>query len=304
MTVVSAVITGSLVTTLLAGTAASAAPGPDDDGSDTLSGRLLQVTQLDLSDDPAEASRQIDEQSVTLGTVDGGPASLQVSPGGIAVTIYYTTPPTDGDLAAIRELGTVDDVAAKYLVVDATIPAAALATVAALPNIAYVLENIAPTTSGVSRDIVGARAETTSAARPTDSCRTIEANLAEPLNVPFARELYGVDGTGVKIGIISDSYATRTDPLSTPEQDIAAGLLPGDSNPCGYAQPVQVVKESRQAGSDEGRAMAQLVHSIAPGSTLLFASGSGGQAGFVDAVDALTHAGADVIVDDLGYSAN
>lgn len=302
MIVVSAVLTGALVTTLWAGTAASAAPGPDDDASDTLSGRLLQVTQLGLSDDPAEASRQIDEQSLTLGTVNGGPASLQVSSDGIAVTIFYTAPPTDVDLTAIRELGTVDDVAAKYLVVDATIPAAALATVAALPNIAYVVENIAPTTSGVSRDVVGTRAETTSAARSTDSCRTIEANLAEPLNVPFAREVYDVDGTGVKIGIISDSYATRTDPVSTPEQDIAAGLLPGAGNPCGHAQPVQVVKESRQAAGDEGRAMAQLVHSIAPGATLLFASGLGGQAGFVDAVGTLADAGADVIVDDLGYS--
>ncbi|PPF72233.1 hypothetical protein C5B99_18060 [Pseudoclavibacter sp. Z016] len=128
------------------------------------------------------------------------------------------------------------------------------------------------------------------------------ANLTEPLNVPLARDLYGVDGEGVRIGIISDSYdhATVTLP-STPDEDVAAGLLPGAGNPCGYTQPVEVVVESAAPSTDEGRGMAQLVHSIAPGSTLLFASGSGGQAGFANAVERLSEAGADIIVDDLGY---
>jgi hypothetical protein len=45
--------------------------------------------------------------------------------------------------------------------------------------------------------------------------------------------------------------------------------------------------------------MLELVHDIANGAQLLFASGVGGEAAFATAVTALRNAGADIIVDDL-----
>ena len=111
-----------------------------------------------------------------------------------------------------------------------------------------------------------------------------------------AKALYGIDGSGVTVGVISDSADFVGNGL---QDSIASGDLPPDvqnvlpfpGSPTGNGQ----------TPSDEGRAMLELIHDIAPGADLLFASGFGlGQQGFANAVDALVQAGADIIVDDLG----
>ncbi|HUI59464.1 MAG TPA: S8 family serine peptidase, partial [Steroidobacteraceae bacterium] len=53
--------------------------------------------------------------------------------------------------------------------------------------------------------------------------------------------------------------------------------------------------------ADEGRAMLQIVHDIAPGATLGFHSAEWGEADFASAIKALATAGAHIIVDDVGY---
>ncbi|PPF45471.1 hypothetical protein C5B85_07840 [Pseudoclavibacter sp. AY1F1] len=288
--------------------AATAAPASDS--SEKLSGRLTALAAVDVSSDPAVAEQQLATASPTeLALPDSGPASLQLNGGSVAVTVYYSTPPLAADIDALAALGTVDSVAAKYLVIGATVPVGNLEAVAALGNVQSVQETLTPASSGSAwqTPLTVTDTETDAPAQPStdvvaDSCRAVPANLTEPLNVPLARELYGVDGEGVRIGIISDSFDFSPEPLpSTPADDIAAGLLPGPGSPCGDTQPVEVLRESPTPSADEGRAMAQLVYSIAPGATLLFASGSGGQAGFANAVETLSGAGADIIVDDLGY---
>lgn len=290
--------------------AASAAPTPDD--SEKLSGRLAALAEVDVSSDPAVAEEQLKSTTIEqLALPDSGPASMRVTGDSVAVTVYYSTPPVAADIEALAALGTVDSVAAKYLVIGATIPTSNLEAVAALEHVQSVQETLTPGSSGTAWD--GAIAPTVTetdtktdapseASADADTCRAVPANLAEPLNVPLARELYGLDGEGVRIGIISDSFDHAAELLpSTPAQDVAAGMLPGSGNPCGYEQPVEVLMESTDPASDEGRGMAQLVHSIAPGATLLFASGWDGQAGFAEAVERLTAAGADIIVDDVSY---
>src|SRR5436190_5702489 len=77
---------------------------------------------------------------------------------------------------------------------------------------------------------------------------------------------------------------------------MAASRALGDLPP---APRSQVLLDGPPDGTDEGRAMMELIHDIAPGATLLFASGSGGDAALANAVTLLVANGADVIVDDL-----
>jgi hypothetical protein len=104
-----------------------------------------------------------------------------------------------------------------------------------------------------------------------------------------ARAAFGITGAGVKVGILSDSF----DVLGGAAADAAAGNLP----PGG----VQVLAEGPAGSHDEGRAMAELVHRIAPDATLLFHTATAGEASFAAGIDALVAAGCKVIVDDVAY---
>jgi Ca2+-binding RTX toxin-like protein len=108
-----------------------------------------------------------------------------------------------------------------------------------------------------------------------------------------ARFNHNIDGTGITIGIISDSFNALRDA----SKDVRAGELPGYNNPNQYFKPVRVLKDDSE-GSDEGRAMAQIIHDIAPGAQLLF-YGPRSVSDFARGIDTLVSAGADIIVDDL-----
>ena len=103
---------------------------------------------------------------------------------------------------------------------------------------------------------------------------------------------HSFDGTGIKIGVLSDSYNN----LGGANNDIASGDLP--------AEGVTVIEDlsiDGLTGTDEGRAMLQLIHDIAPGADLLFATAFTGQQGFANNIRALADAGVDIIVDDVSY---
>lgn len=111
----------------------------------------------------------------------------------------------------------------------------------------------------------------------------------------------GVDGAGTKVGVLSDSFDTSTSTI-TAANDVASGDLPGAGNPLGHLTPIQVI-EDFPGGTDEGRAMLQIVHDLAPGAALAFATANSGQVGFGNNIRALASAGCDVIVDDVAYFA-
>ncbi|HEY0681333.1 MAG TPA: S8 family serine peptidase [Steroidobacter sp.] len=121
----------------------------------------------------------------------------------------------------------------------------------------------------------------------------------------------GIDGAGITVGVMSDSYDTNAAPNSA-GADVASGDLPGSGNPAGNTEPVVVLQDWPNA-TDEGRAMLQIVHDMAPKARLGFATANGGEvnfanniralAGFADAPNAVPGFKADVIVDDIIYLA-
>ncbi len=114
----------------------------------------------------------------------------------------------------------------------------------------------------------------------------------------IARQFYGVNGAGVKIGLISDSY--NNDGMA--EQGVRDGELPGSGNPEGFVKPVVVMKDYRSPFAlDEGRALAEIVHDVAPGSELYYYTGYIDQVDFAAGILALADAGCKIIVDDVIY---
>ncbi len=120
------------------------------------------------------------------------------------------------------------------------------------------------------------------------------------MHATVMRRVFGLDGHGVTVGVLSDSYNTKGGAAT----DISNGDLPGPANPEGFTTPVTIVQEAPVVFSDEGRAMLQIVHRVAPASTLAFATAFTGQAAFANNIQLLrTSAGAGVIVDDVFYYA-
>ncbi|WP_419804638.1 S8 family peptidase [Terriglobus sp.] len=102
----------------------------------------------------------------------------------------------------------------------------------------------------------------------------------------------GVTGSGIKVGVLSDSaYPARVAAL------IASGDLPADTTVLpGQAGPAD------NSGEDEGTAMMEIVHDIAPNAKLFFATAFNSETSFADNIRTLRNTyGCDIIVDDISY---
>ncbi|XWW44218.1 S8 family serine peptidase [Fibrella sp. USSR17] len=127
--------------------------------------------------------------------------------------------------------------------------------------------------------------------RPETNVGAVTSQGDVALRANVARQTYNVTGAGSKIGVISDSYNYRN--------GAAAGVASGD-----LPSNVQVLDDYLVAGAtDEGRAMAEIVHDVAPGAAIAFNTANRGQAGFANGIRALANAGCNIIVDDIIYLA-
>jgi hypothetical protein len=138
------------------------------------------------------------------------------------------------------------------------------------------------------------------------------------------RSTDSVTGTGVTVGVLSDSfdcyavYAQNNVPaggaagyanngfLATAATDVSTGDLPsnvnvleeaeaGNGGCMNYGAPTQL------PFGDEGRAMLQIVYDVAPGASLAFYTAENSEADFASGIGKLAAAGAKVIADDVGY---
>ena len=118
---------------------------------------------------------------------------------------------------------------------------------------------------------------------------TTQGDIAIRANV--ARQTYGVSGAGSTVGILSDSY----NKLGGAGAGVASGDLPTG---------VQVLLDFLQPSAiDEGRALAEVIHDVAPGAAIAFHTAEGGQPTFANGIKKLAAAGCNIIVDDIVYYA-
>ena len=237
----------------------------------------------------------------SVGLPSRGPGSLLHQPDGtFLVNARLASVDAVSEAALVRAGARITATSPADHLVTLAIDATGIEAVAAVAGVQWLEEVLEPrvgradlagVASALREDGVGTSA--TCAAKVTSEGDT-------HVGAATARATYGVDGTGIKIGVLSDSY----DRLGGAATDVANGELPGAGNPCGRTTPVVVQSELDSAntgGSDEGRAMAQAVHDLAPGASILVASAFNGDVDFANQIRALAAAGAKVIVDDISY---
>ncbi len=144
------------------------------------------------------------------------------------------------------------------------------------------------------------------------------------------RSVHSLTGAGVTVGVLSDSYdcypvyAANNVPaggfagyanngfLATAATDVSTGDLPSNVNVLEEAEAGQggcmaYGAPTQLPFGDEGRAMLQIVHDVAPGASLAFYTAENSEADFANGIGKLAAsvaaggAGAKVIADDVGY---
>lgn len=109
------------------------------------------------------------------------------------------------------------------------------------------------------------------------------------LQADIARSQFKLDGSGITIGIISDSYNC----LDGEAGDKAATEIPDDA----YA--LEEISDCTGA-TDEGRALMQIIHDIAPAAKLIFHSGGNGTANTANGIlEFAEQLFVDIIIDDF-----
>jgi uncharacterized repeat protein (TIGR01451 family) len=170
--------------------------------------------------------------------------------------------------AAMRDTG-IEVLAVSGKVVSARVALDRLDALEALPELAFARPALAQTSVG-----------------------SVTSQGDEAQGSDLARANYSVDGSGYQVGVLSDSFDCAG--TGSYADDVSTGDLP---------EGVDVLSDLTADCIDEGRAMAQLVYDVAPGVTLSFHTAFNGEADFAQGIIDLRAAGADIIVDDVGYFA-
>ncbi len=126
--------------------------------------------------------------------------------------------------------------------------------------------------------------------QPINNAGQVTSQGDATMRSDLVRSRFGIEGTGVKVGILSDSWNSR----GGAGQDILEGDLPAD---------VELVPAFPVSGIDEGRAMAQIVHDVAPKAKLVFRTGCASPLDLALGIQQLAGPGynCQVIVDDITY---
>lgn len=242
---------------------------------------------------PAVAAKPLAGQADRLGLPLHGPGSLVRDGGRVLVTARVP----DGVVpafAGLRQAGArIVSAGVETQTATLSVAPSRLPEVAAVPGVSAVWQVRAPVSFTPEGQCEGGAA--------------ISEGLAQ-LQVDQARSAFELRGQGQTIGVLSDSYdSAEADPTGAAD-DVLSGDLPGPSGTCsGQQLPVDVLAEGPADGGDEGRAMLQIVHDLAPHANLAFATAFESEESFAENIEALARpaseggAGAGVIVDDVAW---
>lgn len=289
----------SLICAIAPATAEAANRPSDGD----LSPRLAELAKPPVRS--ASPARQAEELSLA----PGGPGSLLREGNRVLVEVRF-------DRGAA---GAVDDLRATGAKIVNVSPRYQTVTVAAKPAALPALSSV-PRVAGATEVLTPFIAESTCPSGVEVSEGDAQLRADEVREPPFS-----VNGSGVTVGILSDSFDTATksangaQPIATKAaKDVETGDLPGEAgegNTClGQAGPVDVLEDYEPSNADEpepgdeGRGMAQIVHDLAPGAGLAFATAFSGETAFAENIEKLAAPGpegaeASVIADDVSYPA-
>ncbi len=284
----------------LAPATALAALAPPGDGA--LSPRLAELAT------PAVRTAPPAEQAQALSLAAEGPGSLVRDGNRVLVEVRFDRGTAAG-VEDLRQAGAqVINVSPRYQTVTVAAKPDQLRALNAVPQVAGAREVLKPITAASecpSGEIVSEGVQQMHAGE--DEYEEAGETKEE------ARSKFEVDGEGVTVGILSDSFNQATEAeeggaiATRQKEDVERGDLPGAGNPCGFGAEVNVLEEAgpEVEGADEGRAMAQIVHDVAPGASLAFATAfTPDMFGFAKNIERLAEPGgpeADVIADDVAY---
>jgi hypothetical protein len=297
-----------LVLGLLAPGAAGAEPP-----TPVLTSSTALAPQLEALATPSVRSRSLAGQAEALGLPSEGVGAL-VRQGGRVIVEARFEAGAAAAVQAVRAAGaSVIDVSRRYQTLVLAVAPADLQALAAVPGITEVTPSQAPEAAGLGGG-------DTAAISSNGLCEggSVITQGIQQLKVDLARTEFDTRGAGETIGIISDSFDSATvggndGPIATKaHDDEVTNDLPGKASTCsGQGLPVQVIAESPPGMTpppgDEGRAMLQIVHDLAPHAKLAFATGNPAEISYAQNIEKLAApvsaggAGANVIVDDFAY---
>jgi hypothetical protein len=296
-----------LVLGLLApGVASAEAPSPNLTSSSALSPELEALAT------PAVRSRSLAGQAEALGLPRESAGGLVRDGGRVVVEARFASG-ASAAVEAVKATGArVLNVSGRYQTLVLSVAPTDLPALAAVPGVVAVTPSLAP-------EVAALGGASTAAIQSNGLCEggsVISQGVAQ-LNVAAARAAFGARGAGETIGVSADSYdeATTQGGAPIPTKAHEAELtndLPGRASTCSDQRlPVNVIAEEpinpEEPPTDEGRAMLQAVHDLAPHANLAFATGEPAEIAYAQNIEKLAApvsqggGGADVIVDDLAF---
>ena len=247
------------------------------------------------------AQRKVSSQLLTAATQRAG-SRVATGVGPLTTTAVVAADGTTHVTVATQDKGSVDAVAKRVDALggrvraaygdrlDVDVPLGAVTTLAGLADVRRVDPADRPTLAGADPVAAPSVQQRVAAAGATSGVApavgSVEDEGDKALAADVARAKYRVGGSGITVGVLSDG-------VDSLDASIASGDLPADTR----------VLDGQEGSGDEGTAMLEIVHDVAPTADLLFASAFESADSFAANIRALRAAGADVIVDDVVYYA-